>query len=141
MSANRNGQHPLAPAALAGGDEVDFFAMFSGFLVSVMYTLGFWACQGASGGLDKELGGLGLQVFLHPRTPTLAHSDDQLLRNSSSPKESIFIIDINDITVVNIDSYPRVRDMFKCDLASSTSSEPCRVIRSSGNLCRALLST
>ena len=36
VSANRNGQHPLAPAALAGGDEVDFFAVFSGFLGSVM---------------------------------------------------------------------------------------------------------
>ena len=68
MSANRNGQHPLAPAALAGGDEVDFFAVFSGFLGSVMWILGIWACQGASGGLDKELGGLGLQV-----SPTPAH--------------------------------------------------------------------
>ena len=37
VSANRNGQHPQpAPAALAGGDEVDFFAVFSGFLGSVM---------------------------------------------------------------------------------------------------------
>ena len=89
-----------APAALAGGDEVDFFAVFSGFLGSVMKVLGSWACQGASGGLDKELGGLGLQVFPPPHT----HSDDQLLRNSSSPKESIFIIDIKDMTIVNIDS-------------------------------------
>ena len=45
--------------------------------------------------------------------PPHTHSDDQLLRNSSSPKESIFIIDINDMTVVNIDSYPRMRGMFQ----------------------------
>ena len=112
---------------------------WSGFLCCVFrisgvgdVDFGFLGVSRCKWGVRQRVGWAWSPSVSHPRTPTLTHSDDQLLRNSSSPKESIFIIDIKDMTVVITSTVIRVWETcFKSNLASSTSSET--LIRSSGN--------